>query len=315
MGKVHDIVIEDVISRMEADGNLVWQRPWNSVGLMPMNLKSGNQYRGSNVLLLSFSQYKSPYWVTAKQARAFGGTPKTTTTTRLRGPFLPLAGVEVEVPCEKQEPRLIIFFKQADKDDPDSYRFMRFYKVYNTDQFDGIEHSRLDELENMKADERLRVDGDAEAVAESLLAAYSKRGAEVEHGGNQACYIPTLDKIHMPERGQFEKVHLYYKTLFHEHAHDTGHHKRLERDGVVNHIRFGSHDYSVEELIADTTAAMLCHHTGMYTNDVAHETAAYLQDWIKKLRAEPQMLFTAGAAAQRAFDFITTGKRPKKKKD
>ena len=220
--------------------------------------------------------------------------------------------MDVEVPVT-QRPRLIIFFKQADKDDPDSYRFMRFYKVYNTDQFDGMEHSRLDELENMKADERPeseRVD-----AAESLLEAYSKRGAEVEHGGNQACYIPTLDKIHMPERGQFEKAHLYYKTLFHEHAHDTGHRKRLERDGVTNPVRFGSHNYSVEELIADTTAAMLCHHTGMYTNEVAHETAAYLQNWIKKLRSDPQMLFTAGAAAQRAFDFITVGKRPKKKKD
>ena len=221
MGKVQEIVVADLVSRMKENNDLVWERPWNSVGLMPMNLRTGNLYSGSNVLLLSFSHFDSPYWVTEKQAESFGGVKR-----------------------EGERPRLIIFYKPKDKDKPDSYRMMRFYAVFNTDQWEGIEHTRLDELKTLAVDNRTeseRID-----IAEALLESYAKRGAEVVHGLDfQPCYNPLKDLIRVPERHQYEKIALYYKTRFHEHAHDTGHRTRLEREGIVNHVRFADHTLSL----------------------------------------------------------------------
>lgn len=283
MGKVQDIVVADVISRIEANGDLFWERPWNAVGLMPMNLKSGNGYSGVNVFILGLSPFESPYWVTSNQALALGGVKR-----------------------EGEEPRLIIFFKPKDRNDPESYRFMRFYEVFNTDQFDGIEHARLDELkETLLTRSHIPPAGERVERAEALLESYAKRGAEVVHGTDLGpCYVPLKDKIFMPLQKQFKTTVKYFKTLFHEHAHGTGHRTRLDREGVTNHARFGDHTYSTEELIAEMTAAMLCHHVGMYDDEVADHSAAYLQSWIKRLKAEPQILFTAGAAAQKAYDYI-----------
>lgn len=51
----------------------------------------------------------------------------------------------------------------------------------------------------------------------------------------------------------------YWCTLFHETGgHATGHPKRLNRDSIKDVAPFGSPTYSVEECIAEMTAAYLC---------------------------------------------------------
>ena len=102
--------------------------------------------------------------------------------------------------------------------------------------------------------------------------------------------------------GAFESAEAYYRVLFHELTHSTGHRNRLARDGVVNPIRFGSHEYSEEELVAEMGAAMLAGHAGIGAD--VENSAAYLDTWLKKLKREPGMLVTAGGQAQKAADLI-----------
>ena len=106
----------------------------------------------------------------------------------------------------------------------------------------------------------------------------------------------------MPDHDTFESSEAYYKTLFHELAHSTGHESRLNRDMRGS---FGSQSYSREELIAEMTAGILCSQTGIETKQTLNNTAAYLRGWIKALKDDPRMLLWAAGRAQKAADYIT----------
>ena len=126
-------------------------------------------------------------------------------------------------------------------------------------------------------------------------------------GGVRACYSPLRDHVQVPELFRYEKAEEYYCTLFHELAHSTGHESRLNREGITGNHFFGDTVYSREELVAEMTAAFLCGHTGI-ENATIHNSAAYLQSWIKALRGDKRLAITAAAQAQKAADYILNRK-------
>lgn len=70
---VYQAVTDEIVKALES-GTVPWRKPWRTVGGdVPRNLISGKPYRGVNQLLLSLSDYASPYWLTFKQAQAKGG--------------------------------------------------------------------------------------------------------------------------------------------------------------------------------------------------------------------------------------------------
>jgi antirestriction protein ArdC len=67
--------------------------------------------------------------------------------------------------------------------------------------------------------------------------------------------------------------------------------------------RFGSHDYSKEELVAEMTAAYLCGHCAIDTATLDN-TAAYIDSWLGVLRGDSRLVVHAAAQAQKAADWI-----------
>ena len=67
--------------------------------------------------------------------------------------------------------------------------------------------------------------------------------------------------------------------------------------------RFGSEPYAKEELVAELGAAFLCARAGIAPATL-EDSAAYLANWLKKLREDKRLIVTAAGAAQRAADFI-----------
>ena len=65
---------------------------------------------------------------------------------------------------------------------------------------------------------------------------------------------------------------------------------------------FGSQDYGKEELVAEFTAAYLCHMTGV-PNEVP-QNAAYIKNWSKVIRDDPMMMITAAGQGQKAAEHI-----------
>jgi antirestriction protein ArdC len=125
-------------------------------------------------------------------------------------------------------------------------------------------------------------------------------GADVRHGGNQAAYSVGGDFIILPEIGQFTSAVDFYATSAHEHAHWTGHPRRLNR-GLGT--KFGSDAYAAEELVAELSAAFTCCRLGISTTP-RPDHAAYLDSWLRVLRSDASALFTIASKAQAATDFL-----------
>lgn len=252
-------------------GVVPWRKPWGVAA--PRNLSSGHVYRGVNQILLSCAAFSSPYWVTFKQARMLGGSVK-------RG--------------ERGTP--IVFWKVYENEkrngDTEKRFVLRHFTVFNSEQTEGI---YVPKLEAPKAVDPIE---DCEKIVSSF-----KDSPSIEHGGNRACYLPSLDRIHLPSRTSFSSAEEYYSTLFHEFVHATGHAKRLNRKGVADARGFASHEYSHEELVAECGAAFLCAHAGIAPKTLDN-SASYIAHWASALKNDPKWIVQAASAAAKASDFI-----------
>ena len=90
--------------------------------------------------------------------------------------------------------------------------------------------------------------------------------------------------------------------MLHECGHATGHKDRLNRDGVAKFDKFGSEQYAFEELIAELTSAFTCAHVHV-RNDIS-QNAAYIDSWIKALKADKKAIFRASSQAREATQFL-----------
>ncbi len=278
-------ILTDKVLEMINKGTAPWQRPWRAGGYRPQNPVSGTKYRGFNYLLLSYMQQANGWnnnWMTWNQCAERGGTVKDD---------------------QKDKFSLIFFYNfrevlDANDNVTGKIPFLKYFRVYNLSQIDGIEIA-----------EETVTEIDTLDVAESIVNGYADK-PEIRFNGNQACYIPVIDKINMPERNTFHTSEGYYATLFHELAHSTGHGSRLNRKEVTSPTYFGSHDYSLEELVAELTSLFLCDNCGI-TNDRGMEnSAAYLRGWYSALKHNPTMFGTAASRAQKAADYILGIKAP-----
>ena len=116
------------------------------------------------------------------------------------------------------------------------------------------------------------------------------------------CYVPALDRFHLPALAQFESAAAFHSTSAHEHVHFTGHEPRLARDLSG---RFGDQAYGVEELVAELGAAFWCAQFGL-EQATREDHATYLGEWLNLLRADSRALVSACSHAQRAVDHLNT---------
>lgn len=280
--KVYEKITESLIAKIEETGTLPWERPWNfSTHKMPQNYKSKIPYSGINFWMYHLNEFSSPYYLTFKQVKELGGNVK-------RGskgtPIVFWNKVEKKTKetNDKGEPVIRNFF------------LLKYYTVFNEFQIEGIDfiHPEIKENE-FNPIER----------AENIIQAM-KDCPQIEHGFTQACYIPFLDKIQMPEKEDFKSPAHYYGTLFHELAHSTGHAKRLKRDSLINNDGFGQTVYSEEELVAEFTSAFLCAHAGIQNKAMEKNSAIYLRGWVSLFREKPKMLMKAAKQAELATEYI-----------
>lgn len=269
---VFKIITDRLIGLLEK--NVVpWHQPWQSLFSFPMNLYTGNEYGGVNVILLTMAGLSSHYWLTARQAEKLGGRVK-----------------------ENEAGREILFWgryrgQKESSDDVSDSPFMRLYTVYNISQCEGIPIPK----ENLPAFNPIE-------ECERIIAEMPNRPSIV-HGGNSAYYWPRTDEIMIPERSAFGIEQEYYCTVFHELCHATGHETRLSRKSIKDIKPFGSEDYSREELIAEIGASFLCGLTGI-ENKTINNSVAYIQGWIERLRKDKRFICMAAQQAQKAVNYI-----------
>ncbi|MCH8522907.1 zincin-like metallopeptidase domain-containing protein [Glycocaulis sp.] len=283
---IHTQITNQIIEAIE-QGAGDWQMPWHRTGEglnRPLNADTGNAYRGINVLSL---------WVAA-EVRGF--------STGLWGTYRQWQAKGAQV-RKGEKASLVIFYKEYDAEDIDTEtgettdgkrRFARASYVFNADQVDGYERPEPPEAINP-----------VEAIAQAD-AFIRTTGAKISHGGDRAYYRPSSDSIQMPEPSRFlgtptsSATECYYSTLLHELTHWTGHAKRCDRQFGE---RFGDEAYAMEELVAELGAAFLCADLGIALTP-RPDHAAYIDHWLKVLKADNRAIFTAAAQAAKAGEFL-----------
>ena len=77
------------------------------------------------------------------------------------------------------------------------------------------------------------------------------------------------------------------------------------RPGIAHLDHFGSDRYSREELVTEMSKAMLRAETGIDTDAVFENSAAYIDSWLGALKGDKKVVVSAAAAAQRAAEYVT----------
>jgi antirestriction protein ArdC len=275
--KINAMITQRMIDRINETGALPWKKPWASVSQMPKNLITQKNYRGVNVFLLHALGYARPYFLSMKQVNELGGRVR-------KG--------------EKSCP--VVFWKVVEPDqqkDPDGkgYAMLRYYRVFNTAQCDGLDGKVPEVALPQHEHEPLE-------MAEQLLRDMP-HPPKMGYGRTLASYSPSLDTVSMPAPEWFESRSEFWGAVWHELSHSTGHPSRVGRKAIIQPHGFGSHAYSEEELVAEMSSAFLCGYCGILLSTETNQ-AAYLKGWLERLKAEPALLVKAGCQAQKAFDYI-----------
>lgn len=281
---VYQVVTERIVSELEK-GVVPWQLPW--VSGAPRSVVTGDAYRGFNALILGMcgQDHSTPFWTTFNQAKEMGGS------VRKGAKSVPITfWKEIEPDSDGAD-------SGENKDRP---RLMcRYYRVFNASQIEWTkgEPKRLREWREKLAERG----GATEPVqaAENLVAEMMD-APKIVHQGLVAHYTPATDVVQIPPRENFSSVPGYYATLFHELTHATGHPKRLNRFEVG--AKPSLEKYSKEELVAELGACFLCQQAGV-TPDYP-QSAAYIADWSRVIKADPRIILSAAAAAQRSTEHV-----------
>jgi antirestriction protein ArdC len=126
--------------------------------------------RASSLIAAAAKGYRSPYWLTFKQAQDLQGKVK-------RG----------------EKATWIVYAAKAENEEGEEYRFLKWYFVFNLEQTDGIPPQR----------KAVRAIEEVEKFIDAL-------GANVVHGSQNAYYLPKFDRIELPWPEDFKTTADYY---------------------------------------------------------------------------------------------------------
>lgn len=276
MNNVYQYVTERIISELQ-QGRIPWRKNWK--GQKAINYITRKEYRGINLLLLP---YPGEY-LTFKQVQNVGGCVK-----------------------KGEKSHMVVYYNWYSKEVEEdgevktvNIPVLRYYNVFHISQCEGIE-SKLDIFKTEN-------ENDIITEAEKIINDYITREGinyNIILGSDRAYYNPTNDEVIMPDIKQFDKAESYYSTAFHELIHSTGHNNRLDRFSKQKSHKFGSKDYSREELIAEIGAAYLNNIVGIDNNSVFKNNVAYIQGWLNALKNDVRLITIAAGQAQKAVNYI-----------
>lgn len=283
---VYARVTQEIITAIEA-GPGQFRMPWHHDGAAvtrPVNLTSGNAYRGINVVSLwaaaQAKGYTGGVWGTYRQWEAKGAQVR-------KGEKASLAVLWKDTRRDENagEP--------TQEDEGRARVFARAFSVFNADQVEGYapEPKTL-----LPESERL-------AKAEAFIAALQ---IPVSFGAPCAYYHLAKDQVFMPAFSAFHDAHGFYATNLHECAHATGAKHRLDRDFTG---KWTKNALAMEEMTAELTASFLLADLGIAHHPRA-DHAAYVASWLRIFNEEPRAIFTAAGKAQAAADWMHARQSP-----
>ena len=275
--KVVQMVADKVLAEMEK-GVIPWHKPWSDGFSCAVSYNTGKPYSLLNQFLLG----QPGEYITFKQCVAAGGTVK-----------------------KGEKSSFVVYWNIVKKEEADektggkklkSFPVLRYYNVFRIDQCEGIEGKRkIERFEHKPVSEM-----------QGVIDAYTNANPELKlvlsENGDSSYYNSLADEIVVPGIDRFEDINQFYSTVFHEIIHSTGAKHRLNR---LTKTSFGSEEYGREELVAEIGAASLLSSCGVDTT--IEESASYIDNWMRAIRENPDIIVVAAGKAEKAVDFVLNG--------
>ena len=302
MGKLSDLIIDNLLKKIEEDGLTPWQQPYRFHNAM--NYASNHVYTGINRWLVPEGEYltsnqidkinekldkddkylyrKGIRWYRLVFYSTYEGKPEP----------LPDGVDRNSLEDGKYFNHNFLRYKYIGKGLCVEVKYvMRYYRVCNIKDLKspngGVLPSKLGKEVELKC-----------FKPEELFNNYVKReGIEVNYYEGIPSYYPLIDKIRLNK--YFNSEAEYWSAVFHEAIHSTGHEKRLNRR---------RDDYAFEEMVAEIGSALLCAESGI--TDILNpgpefkNQAAYIKYWKGILKDKPNVFFKAASKAEEAFRFF-----------
>jgi len=297
---VYQMVTDRVLEQL-GKGIIPWQKPWKNIKTesgddLAISYTTRKPYSFLNQMLLG----RNGEWLTFNQVKQMNGNIK-----------------------KGAKSGIVVFFKRIVstkmvKDDQGNEKekqtvipMLKYYPVFHIDDCEGIDTKIKPTDEPLEDEVTLEPIAEAERVINGYLSREKTLKLHNDKPSSRAYYSPFFDEVTVPMLKQYEVADEYYSTLFHELVHSTGAPKRMNREEGMKSHKFGSKDYSREELVAELGAAMLCAATGINNDAAFKNSVAYIQGWSKKLMDDNKAIVWAASRSEKAARFIFSGERPK----
>ena len=275
--QIYAAITEKIIANLETAGS--WKKLWQIPSPVSLN---GHYYRGINRLILSSDPFKSRVYGTFQQIRANGGKVR-----------------------KGEKATVVVFWKSSIHTDEVTKEqkkmfLLRYFHIFNTEQadFDQQGIDKIAQLQNLVEERHTESHVDAEQI---ITGYRNKPDIHFSDKDDRAYYAPAADMISIPKMKYFANPSEFFRTLYHEAAHSSGHPKRLNRfDCTSNH--FGEEPYSKEELVAELCSSYLAEIAHLELN--IRNSAAYISGWASKLRDNQKWILWAASRAEKAADYI-----------
>ena len=304
---IYERINEAVIKGLSEQG-MSWFKPWKAgQENAPFNLHTKRYYNGFNIFMLNFEMqlkgYEHNQWLTWKQVMDKGGRVIESENKNYTEIYFWNIGYFDNKTGKYVSPKLVKSINPNEKMSDGKFRYrktfnIRFFNVYNVAQTTGIEPHKIDSGETI---EHEPIEA-AEAIANSYI---DKQGSlKLTHRESQAYYSPDRDIVNMPRLNTFIDADSYYKVLFHELAHSTGHKDRLNRKTLLEVNHWGDNTYAKEELVAEISAMYLTGLLGLEPKDNESNSQAYIKGWCKHLEDKADECVFAMQQATKVVEYI-----------
>ena len=281
-----------------------FKKDWNTTTKGKLiNCQTSAEYNGSNVVLLMMHQILGGYPHSIYCGFGQGKTLKLKLKKGSKSARILMPILHSEEKKDKEGKPVLDLLGDPVKTMWTSFKTAC---VFNIDQFEDSEEKQkiLDKFVSAP-DAQVQKFKDHKPT-EKLINSYIKRESiDVFFGSDSAYYTPLSDTVTMPDKEQFTSQCGFYGTYLHELIHSTGsaNPMRLNRKTLTD-PNTNRKSYATEELITELAAVNLTHELKISTVDKLQNSAAYLESWIKTLKADKKILFKLLKQSNEAIKYL-----------
>ena len=297
MAFLYENITQSILAALEK-GVLPWRKSHTISSFeLPQNYVSKRPYTSINHLIMSLGLFERPYYLTRNQIGELGGK----ISKGQKGTIVTFW----KFPTEEKKIELLSAGKSPSP-------LFSYYYVWNVAQIEGIDF-KLPGLQQQKQAGEARQLPSLQTAVERMKA----DGVTLNHNClDRPTYEVVRDVVVIPRITDFITPEHYYKTMYHEFVHATGHPKRLNREHIAAPLTGGEktpQGRAFEELIAELGTSFVLAGLGVdlsQRGDLLGQASSYIQSWIGMLKNDRTLIVKAATKAQASADYIIGKSQP-----